>query len=424
MNIYFNIHIFREERHMRRFLGCLMLIFLFFTLNTLFAQQKRDTGSIQEYKNEFWDSIKTAANEFAKKKEKPRMKFVMNYEGYDLPSNASEFTQYWHNAPISQGRSGMCWCFSTTSFFESEVYRLSKKKIKLSELYTVYWEYIEKSKEFIKTRGKSFMGQGSEANAVPRIMKKYGAVPAEAYTGLKPGQIFHDHDQMFDEIEEYLNFVKENNVWNEESTITTVRSILNHYIGKPPEKVKYENREYTPQEFLKKVLKLNMDDYVDIMSLLEVPYYEKGEYKVPDNWWHSKEYYNVPLDVFTKIVKTAIRNGYTLTIGGDVSESGYNSHHEVAMVPSYDIPSDYIDEYARQFRFSNKSTTDDHGIHLVGYMEKDGKDWYLIKDSGSGSRNGKNKGYYFYHQDYLKLKIMDLFIHKDAVKDILKKFSI
>jgi bleomycin hydrolase len=56
-------------------------------------------------------------------------------------------------------------------------------------------------------------------------------------------------------------------------------------------------------------------------------------------------------------------------------------------------------------------------------MIKDGKDWYLIKDSGSGSRDGNNYGYYFYNEDYVKLKMMDFMVHKDAVKDLLKKFK-
>ena len=408
---------------MRSILTFLLSLFLLTSFQQLLAQEKRDTGSIKEYKNEFWDSIKTAADKYAEKKEKPEMKFMMNFEGYDLPTSTDQFTQYWHNPPISQGRSGMCWCFSTTSFLESEIYRLTKKKIKLSELYTVYWEYVEKTKGFMESRGGTFLGEGSEANAVTRIWKKYGIVPLEDFIGLLPGQEFYDHKKMFEEIENYLNFVKEKNMWDEDAAVATVKSILNHYIGEPPSTVSFEGKEYTPLEFLNKVLKVNPDDYVDIMSLMELPYYTKGEYKVPDNWWHSKDYYNVPLDVFTNIVKEAIRNGYTMAIGGDVSESGYSSHKEVAMVPSYDIPADYIDENARQFRFSNESTTDDHGIHLVGYMTLNGQDWYLIKDSGSGSRNGANKGYYFYHQDYVKLKIMDLMIHKDAVKDILKKFS-
>jgi len=156
---------------------------------------------------------------------------------------------------------------------------------------------------------------------------------------------------------------------------------------------------------------------------MQKPYYEQVEYEVEDNWWHSKDYYNVPLNVFIEALKNNIRSGYTMCIGGDVSEAGYNSWQKVAVVPTFDIPSEYIDESARQFRFSNKTTTDDHGIHLVGYMEKDGKDWYLIKDSGSGSRNTGDKGFYYYQEDYIKLKIMDFMVHKDAVENILKKFK-
>jgi bleomycin hydrolase len=75
-------------------------------------------------------------------------------------------------------------------------------------------------------------------------------------------------------------------------------------------------------------------------------------------------------------------------------------------------------------RFSNYTTGDDHGIHLVGYkVDPSGKMWFLIKDSGSGSFNGKNKGYYFYHEDFVKLKMLSFTIHKDAVKDILKEFK-
>jgi len=57
----------------------------------------------------------------------------------------------------------------------------------------------------------------------------------------------------------------------------------------------------------------------------------------------------------------------------------------------------------------------------VGYLEKDGKDWYLIKDSGSGSRNNPHPGYYFYSEDYVKLKMLGITVHKDFVKDLLKK---
>ena len=117
------------------------------------------------------------------------------------------------------------------------------------------------------------------------------------------------------------------------------------------------------------------------------------------------------------------RAGYTLALGGDTSEPGYEGHTGVAIVPSFDIPSSYIDENARQFRFKNQTTTDDHGIHLVGFTTIGGKDWYLIKDSGAGSRNNAHPGYYFYHEDYVKLKMMGFTVHKDMVNDVLQKVT-
>ena len=73
---------------------------------------------------------------------------------------------------------------------------------------------------------------------------------------------------------------------------------------------------------------------------------------------------------------------------------------------------------ARQLRFTDGSTTDDHVIHIVGYMEKDGKDWFLIKDSGSSARNGKIEGYMFYHEDYVKLKMMNFIVHRNVVERV------
>ena len=45
---------------MRSILTFLLSLFLLTSFQQLLAQEKRDTGSIKEYKNEFWDSIKTA----------------------------------------------------------------------------------------------------------------------------------------------------------------------------------------------------------------------------------------------------------------------------------------------------------------------------------------------------------------------------
>lgn len=388
-----------------------------------FSQNKRDKGNLRVYKNEFLKEIEKSSKEYFEKEEGPKKVFKVDFTGLDLPKSKDEFTYYWHNDPLSQGLTGTCWSFSSTSFFESEIYRINKRKVKLSENYTVYWEYVEKARRFVRERGNSHFAEGSEANAVRRMWKLYGIVPEEVYTCKLPGQKYFDHSKLIREMTDYLNSVKERHGWNEEEVLATIKSILNYYIGPPPAKFNYEGKEYTPKEFLTKIVNLNLDDYVDIISLMQSPYFTKIIYDVPDNWWRDDSYYNVPLDEYMSLIKNAIHKGYTMAIGGDVSEAGIDANYKVAMVPTFDIPSEYIDENARQFRFSNETTTDDHGIHLVGYMNKDGKDWFMIKDSGSGSFNVGDKGYYFYSEDYVKLKIVDFMVHKDAVGDLLKKFG-
>ena len=354
-------------------------------------------------------------------------RFQMVQDVAKIPNKISDYKKFWSFPPVSQGNTNTCWCFSTTSFIESEVKRIYSKEIRISEMFTVYNEYIEKAKRFVKERGNSAFGEGSEGNALTRMYKMYGCMPLSIYSALPAGRKYHSHEALFNELNSYLESVKSSNSWNEELVVSTVKSILNHYLGEPPVKFIYEGKEFTPITFLKDYLKINPDDYVEILSYKQEPYWQQVEYKVPDNWWHSTDYYNVPLDVFMDIIKKGIRNGYTMSIGGDVSEPGFSRTTQAAMIPSFDIPSAFINDDARQFRFTNETTTDDHGIHLVGYCERDGKDWYLIKDSGSGSRNNDVNapefGYYFFHEDYVKLKMMGFTIHKDAVKDVLAKFK-
>ncbi len=411
---------------MKRFSLLLAMIML---ANLSFAQRK-DESKFKEYEPGFYQEtiLKDVRAVKEKTEEKETHKrFIMDQSGMDIPNKVKYYEREWANPVISQGNAGTCWCYSTLSFIESEIKRIHNKEVKLSEPYIVYWEYVAKARRFVKKRGDSRFTQGSEGNAVTRMMNRHGVIPRDVYNGLLHGREYPTHAAMYKEMKGYLDGVKENEAWNEEQVISTIKSIMNHHIGEPPQKFTFEGKSYTPQSFLNNYLKINPDDFVEILSYKQEPYWKQVEYKVPDNWWNNKDYYNVPLDVFMEVVKEAIRDGYTMSIGGDVSESGFLRSTQAAMIPTFDIPSDYIDEDARQFRFSNKTTTDDHGMHLVGYYEKDGEDWYLIKDSSSGSRNNDPEapefGYYFFHEDYIKLKMMNYTIHKDAVKDILKKFE-
>lgn len=399
--------------------------------SALFAQTLiKDKGTFKTPKpGYFQTTILKGIEEFESQKVTPKQSksFQVDPSTFNIPASKDEFKTYWHNEPVSQGNTNTCWSFSTTSYLESEIFRTTGQQVRLSEMYTVYYEYLERAHNWVKTRGNMTFGEGSEGNAVTKIWRKYGIVPLADYTGLQPGQTIHNHAKMFEELKNYADFVKKNNIWDEAAIITNFASIMDYYIGEPPTKITVNNKEMTPVEYMKNVLKFNPNDYCDVLSYMQQPYWKQVEYEVPDNWWHDSDYYNIPLNDFMNVFKKAIKAGYTLAIGGDVSEAGFLREYNAAVIPSFDIPSAAIDENARQFRFSNETTTDDHGMHVVGYLEKDGVTWYLVKDSGSGSRTGgkelnKNFGYYFFHEDYVKLKMMDFMVHKDMMKDLLPKF--
>lgn len=337
----------------------------------------------------------------------------------DPPASPSEFRRFWHFKPVNQGRTGHCWSFGATSFFESEMHRLSGRTIKLSELHTVYWEYLEKARRFVLRHGDSEFGRGSEPNAVIRIWRTYGAVPASAYTGLRPGRSVHDDQQLCAEIREYLDSLRRRRTWDEASAMTAVRVILDKHLGPPPASFKWEGRKMTPHGFLRGVVRLNLDDYVSILSLRNEPFNAWCEYKVPDNWWRSREYFNVCLADFMAIVNHAVTSNQSLCMGIDNTEPGFLYQWDLAFVPAFDTPASSIDDTARQIRFDTGSTTDDHVVHLVGVCGQRSRPWYLIKDSNTGPIDGPQGGYMFFRDDYIRLKTLFVLLPREAAERAL-----
>jgi bleomycin hydrolase len=389
--------------------------------------EKKETAQVQKVVVQIGDKEIQAKNQAIYKTRDfnghKREYLSLDFSPIDRPASVSDFQQVFHLPPVRQYRTGTCWCFATTSFLESELKRLGRGQIKLSEMFTVYWEYVEKARRFIREKGNSFLGEGSEQNAVIARMKQYGAVPESAYTGLLPGKTEHDHSALFEEIKNYLDFCQKNQYWDEEKAIAYVKLILNKHLGEPPSVIEVNGQKMTPKDYLDKVLQLPLDDYVCFMSFKYVPFYTKGEYKAPDNWWHSQDYHNVPLDEFYQAIVKALENGYSVALGGDVSEPGINGEEGLAIVPSFDLLPSLIDQDSREFRFYNKTSTDDHAIHAVGLTQKGDHNWFLIKDSGAGAHRGPYKGYLFFRDDYLRLKILTFMAHKEAVVDLLKKFE-
>ena len=330
----------------------------------------------------------------------------------------------------SQGSSGTCWSYSANSFLESEMIRMGKKPVELSQIFSTRNAYVEKGRNYVRMHGAVTLGDGGVFHDVMNMYKKYGAVPQSIYTGLNYGTDKNKFAEMAALIEGFLQAVVKNP--NGELTPTWEKAytaMIDAYLGQTPKNFDYNGKKYTPETFAKEVVGINTDDYVEISSLQEYPYYSKFVLMVPDNWAYD-QVYNVPMNELTDITDYALKNGYTVAWAGDVSEKGFSWKNGVAFIPEkkeadmtpeeknnlFNGPKKeaVITEEMRQKAFDNYTTTDDHGMHIVGISkDQTGKEYYIVKNSW-GTTNDY-KGYLYMSKEFVKYKTTALMIHKKAI---------
>ncbi len=326
---------------------------------------------------------------------------------------------------ISQGRTGTCWSFSTSSFLESEIMRTTGKEIDLSEMYNVRFTYPAKAENYLMRQGKAQFSEGGLAHDVINSMEKYGLVPNSAYTGMKEGITSHDHSKLAEELEKLLiEYNKRPKGTLDPTWRVAVDSTLDYYLGEAPETFMYEGKEYTPQSFLE-MTGINPEDYITITSFSHQPFYKDFILNIPDNFSNGSMY-NVPLDEMIQIIDNALKNGYTVELDCDVSEPTFSAGDGVAVVPADEsknkealkkpLPEKEITQAYRQQLFENQSTTDDHLMHITGIVtDQNGNRYYKVKNSWGTGKRVANGGYVYMSEAYMRLKAISIMVHKDAL---------
>lgn len=337
---------------------------------------------------------------------------------------------------ISQGRTGTCWSFSTSSFLESEIIRLTGKEINLSEMYQVRNTYPKKAENFIMRQGKAQFSEGGLAHDVVNSVRDYGLVPQEAYSGLFANEESYNHAELVAVLKAMLETYIDNPArelspkWRQATA-----GVLDAYLGSNPKTFQYQGKEYTPQSFLK-MTKLNPQDYVSITSFTQAPFYSEFILNIPDNWSNGS-FYNVPLQEMMATIDHALQNGFTVELDCDVSERTFSSKDGVAVIPEISennikalqgiYPEKNITQEYRQAEFENYNTTDDHLMHITGMLrDQNGTKYYKVKNSwGTDESRTANGGYVYFSEAYMKLKTISIMVHKDAVpKATSKKLSL
>lgn len=333
---------------------------------------------------------------------------------------------------ISQGRTGTCWSFSTSSFLESEIIRMTGNQIDLSEMYTVRNTYPKKAENFVMRQGKAQFSEGGLAHDVINAVAQYGLVPQEAFNGLLDDETNHNHAEMVAVLESMLKTYIDNPGRKlSEKWKLAIEGVLDVYLGKNITQFTYQGKQYTPKSFLE-MTKLNLNDYVTLTSFTHAPFYDKFILNIPDNWSYGS-FNNVPLDELMNTINYALKNGYTVELDCDVSERTFSSKDGVAVIPMDTnnnvkalqgiYPEMNITQEYRQDEFENYTTTDDHLMHVTGILQdQNGTTYYKVKNSwGTDERRNANGGYVYFSEAYMRLKTISIMVHKDAVPPTISK---
>lgn len=333
---------------------------------------------------------------------------------------------------VSQDVTGTCWSFATSSFLESEIIRLTGKKIDLSEMYQARTTYPLKAENYVLRQGKANFSEGALAHDVMNSVLKYGMVPNSVFNGLHDDVVKHNHIEMVAVLEAMLKTYVENPAkklspnWKE-----AINAVLDIYLGSIPSTFEYESKNYTPKSFTE-FTKIKPENYITLTSFTHESSYKPFILNIPDNFSNGSMY-NLPLDEFIANIDYALANGYSLSLDCDVSEPTFSGKYGIAFVPEKDedvktglteiITEKNITPEFRQQEFENLSTTDDHLMHLVGKVkDQKGNTYYKVKNSwGTDEKKVAYGGYVYLSLSYMKLKAISVLVHKEGIQKETKK---
>lgn len=355
----------------------------------------------------------------------------------------------------NQKASGRCWVFAALNTFKHKIISDFKlEDFELSQAHTFFWDKYEKANWFLEqiiatsdqelnSRKVKFLldvpqQDGGQWDMVVNLFNKYGVVPKSVY----PESISSSNSRYFNK---YFNkllrqdaqglreLIKESATDKEvqelkETYLKEIFNFLAMNFGLPPQTFNFSFRNkdnqlqqennITPQDFYKKYVDLNLEDYVSIINAptKDKPYGKSYTVEMLGNVVGSPDvkYLNVSSDRLKELAIEQLRTNETVWFGSDVSqfsnrETGILDKANYNFKTAMDI--DFNQDKAGRLDYSESLMT--HAMVLTGVdLDENGKSIKWKVENSWGDKVG-NDGYFVASDSWMDEFCYQVVVRKD-----------
>ena len=363
-----------------------------------------------------------------------------------------------------QKRSGRCWMFAALNTMRHSMREKlhMKDDFELSQNYTFFWDKLEKSNYFLENvlqtaelptsdRKVAWLMQtpqqdGGQWDMLVALIQKYGVVPQTVMP-----ETFNSSNST--EINKQLNLKLRKDAVElreliaakksdadiqkaKEKMLNEIYRMLAYTFGEPPANFDFEYRDtdnnyhrienITPQEFFKKYVGWNLDDYVSIINAptADKPFNHMYTVEMLGNVLGGRQvrHLNLDMQTFRKVAIEQLKHGESVWFGSDVGQESdrkkgimdTNLYHQDEL---FDV--DFSMSKAERLDYGESMMT--HAMVLTGVDLVDGQSTKWKVENSWGDKVGE-KGFFVMSDDWMEEFCYQIVVNKKYLPKDLQEF--
>ncbi len=367
----------------------------------------------------------------------------------------------------NQKQSGRCWMFAALNLMEYKLCRkYNLKGFELSKNYTLFFDKLERCNYFldsiIRTLDEDLdgrlvshiltdpMGDGGQWDMIKNIIKKYGLVPSYAMKeSVNSSATANLNNYLAKILRMYAKNLRDS--YKEEKDLEKLKKMQEEYmkkiydvlsisLGTPPEKFDFEvrnedeefisDKNLTPQEFLKKHVEVNLDDYISLINAptKDKPYFKSYTVDFLGNVMELDKvrYVNVPVEVMKDGILQQLKDGEPVWFGCDVAQFFYRkgANLDPSTLKIFDLLNVEYD-LSKEERLDYKESLMTHAMVFVGCdYDEENKKINRYKVENSWGKDAGDRGYLVMSDEWFDEYMYQALINKKYLDEkVIKAYS-